>query len=89
MQNYYYELATRFRNHDYSKVKNISCEVYFKNKNGKNIKEQIEYALSKEIRFLVFVGQEEYKENKMKVRDLTKKRRVAAFFWRINKSYQM
>ncbi len=80
LQNYYYELATRFRNHDYSKVKNISCEVYFKNKNGKNIKEQIEYALSKEIRFLVFVGQEEYKENKMKVRDLTKKEELLLSF---------
>ncbi|WKC75877.1 histidine--tRNA ligase [Borreliella valaisiana] len=80
LQNYYYELATRFRNHDYSKIKNISCEVYFKNKNGKNIKEQIEYALSKEIRFLVFVGQEEYKENKMKVRDLTKKEELLLSF---------
>lgn len=80
LQDYYYELATRFRNHDYSKVKNISCEVYFKNKNGKNIKEQIEYALSKEIRFLVFIGQEEYKENKMKVRDLTKKEELLLSF---------
>ncbi|AYE36032.1 histidine--tRNA ligase [Borrelia turcica IST7] len=80
LENYYYKLADRFRRHDYSKVNNIACEVYPRSKEGKNIKEQIEYALNKDIRFLVFVGQEEYREDKMRVRDLTKKEELLLSF---------
>ncbi|UGQ16948.1 histidine--tRNA ligase [Borrelia sp. RT1S] len=80
LEAYYYKLADRFRRHDYSKSNNIACEVYPKNKEGKNIKEQIEYALHKDIRFLVFVGQEEYREDKVRVRDLTKKEELLLSF---------
>ncbi|BCR20749.1 histidine--tRNA ligase [Borrelia miyamotoi] len=80
LQDYYYKLADKFRRHDYSKVNNIACEVYPKNKDGKNIKEQIEYALDKAIRFLFFIGQEEYKKDKIKVRDLTKKEELLLSF---------
>ncbi|QMU98943.1 histidine--tRNA ligase [Borrelia sp. A-FGy1] len=80
LENYYYKLADRFRRHDYSKVNNIACEVYPKSKEGKNIKEQIEYALNKDIRFLVFIGQEEYREDKMRIRDLTKKEELLLSF---------
>ncbi|WP_445435823.1 histidine--tRNA ligase [Candidatus Borreliella tachyglossi] len=80
LQDYYYKLADKFRRHDYSKLNNIACEVYPKNKDGKNIKDQIEYAFNKEIRFLVFVGQEEYRENKIKVRDLTRKEELLVSF---------
>ncbi|BCR21579.1 histidine--tRNA ligase [Borrelia sp. HM] len=80
LQDYYYKLADKFRRHDYSKINNIACEVYPKNKDGKNIKEQIEYALDKAIRFLFFIGQEEYKEDKIKVRDLTKKEELLLSF---------
>ncbi|UER67340.1 histidine--tRNA ligase [Borrelia sp. BU AG58] len=80
LEAYYYKLADRFRRHDYSKVNNIACEVYPKNKEGKNIKEQIEYALNKDIRFLVFVGKDEYGESKMRVRDLTKKEELLLSF---------
>ncbi|AWG42530.1 histidine--tRNA ligase [Candidatus Borreliella tachyglossi] len=80
LQDYYYKLADKFRRHDYSKLNNIACEVYPKNKDGKNIKDQIEYAFNKEIRFLVFVGQEEYRKNKIKVRDLTRKEELLVSF---------
>ncbi|AJW72961.1 histidine--tRNA ligase [Borrelia hermsii] len=80
LQDYYYKLADKFRRHDYSKINNIACEVYPKSKDGKNIKVQIEYALGKAIRFLIFVGQEEYRENKLKVRDLTKKEELLLSF---------
>ncbi|AHH10292.1 histidine--tRNA ligase [Borrelia coriaceae] len=80
LQDYYYKLADKFRRHDYSKINNIACEVYPKSKDGKNIKVQIEYALDKSIRFLIFVGQDEYRENKLKVRDLTKKEELLLSF---------
>ncbi|ACH94394.1 histidine--tRNA ligase [Borrelia recurrentis] len=80
LQDYYYKLADKFRRHDYSKINNIACEVYPKSKDGKNIKIQIEYALAKAIRFLIFVGQEEYQEGKLKVRDLTKKEELLLSF---------
>ncbi|WP_421622942.1 histidine--tRNA ligase [Borrelia sp. MN22-0132] len=80
LQAYYYKLADKFRRHDYSKINNIACEVYPKSKEGKNIKVQIEYALNKAIRFLIFVGQDEYREDKLKVRDLTKKEELLLSF---------
>ncbi|WP_024654118.1 histidine--tRNA ligase [Borrelia persica] len=80
LQDYYYGLADKFRGHDYSKINNIACEVYPKNKDGKNIKVQKDYAIAKCIRFLIFVGQEEYKENKLRVRDLTKNEELLLSF---------
>lgn len=48
---------------------NISCELYLEEK---NFDKQIKYALRKEINYVAFIGQEERKLNKIRVKDLNK-----------------
>ncbi len=62
------------------RLKIFLVKVYFKNKNGKNIKRTNRICFKQRNKIFSFVGQEEYKENKMKVRDLTKKEELLLSF---------